>query len=172
MSRSPRDEQQMLLGEWACLGVLARGPNHGFAIARELRVTESIGRVWSLSRPLTYRAIDRLIELGHAEVVGEEPGTAGGNRTLVAITRTGRVALRTWCQTPVFHLRDLRSELLLKLVVADLNGIDTSRLIANQKVIVDDFVKANRGSRDVVDSWRHEMAVAAKRFLDTFGRKI
>jgi hypothetical protein len=70
----------------------------------------------------------------------------------------------------VLHLRDLRSELLLKLVVADLNGIDTSRLIAAQKVIVDDFVKANRGSSDVVDSWRHEMAVAAQRFLDTFSR--
>lgn len=169
MSRSPRDTDQLLLGEWACLGVLAQGPNHGFAVAQELRVTGRIGRVWSLTRPLTYRAIDQLITRGYVEVIGEEPGTAGGNRTIVAVTRSGRAALRTWCRTPVHHLRDLRSELLLKLVVAEANGIDTSALVTAQRIIVDDFVRANRGSRDVVTSWRHEMALAAKRFLDRLG---
>ena len=166
MSRPAREVGQLLLGEWACLGVLAQGPNHGFAVAQELRVTGRIGRVWSLTRPLTYRAIDQLIAHGYVEVIGEEPGTAGGNRTIVAITRSGRAALRAWCRTPVHHLRDLRSELLLKLVVAEVNDIDTSTLISAQRLIVDDFVVANRGSRDVVTSWRHEMALAAKRFLD------
>jgi len=166
MSRTPRDTGQLLLGEWACLGVLARGPNHGFAVAQELRLTGAIGRVWSLTRPLTYRAIDQLIARGYVEVIGEEPGTAGGNRTIVSITRSGRRALRSWLRTPVPHLRDLRSELLLKIVIAEANGIDTSALITAQRLIVDDFVKANRGSRDVVTSWRHEMARAAKRFLD------
>lgn len=167
MSRAPRDIDRLLLGEWACLGVLAQGPNHGFAVAQELRVTGDIGRVWSLTRPLTYRAIDQLIDRGYLQVVGEEPGTAGGNRTIVSITRTGRAALRSWCRTPVHHLRDMRSELLLKLVVASKNDIDTSPLIVAQRVIVEDFVRANRGSRDVVSSWRREMALAAKRFLDS-----
>lgn len=168
MSRSPRDGDRMLLGEWACLGVLAQGPNHGFAVAQELRVTGRIGRVWSLTRPLTYRAIDQLIGHGYAEVVGEEPGKAGGNRTVVAITRSGRSALRAWCKTPVHHLRDLRSELLLKLVVAEVNGYDSTDLVAAQRIVVDEFVRANRGRNDVVTSWRHEMAVAAKRFLASF----
>jgi len=167
MSRPGRDDKQMLLGEWACLGVLARGPNHGFAVAQELRVTGDIGRVWSLTRPLTYRAIEQLIDRGYVHVVGEEPGTAGGNRTIVAVTRTGRTALRAWCRTPVTHLRDLRSELLLKLVVAEANGIDTASLVADQRAIVEEFARANRGSRDVVTAWRHEMALAAKRFLDS-----
>lgn len=167
MSRAPRGIDRLLLGEWACLGVLAQGPNHGFAVAQELRVTGDIGRVWSLTRPLTYRAIDQLIDRGYLQVVGEEPGTAGGNRTIVSITRTGRAALRSWCRTPVHHLRDMRSELLLKLVVASKNDIDTSPLIVAQRVIVEDFVRANRGSRDVVSSWRREMALAAKRFLDS-----
>jgi PadR family transcriptional regulator AphA len=101
------------------------------------------------------------------EVIGEEPGTAGGNRTVVAVTRSGRAALRAWCRTPVHHLRDLRSELLLKLVVAEVNDIDTTALVSAQRLIVDEFVKANRGSRDVVTVWRHEMALAAKRFLDS-----
>jgi DNA-binding PadR family transcriptional regulator len=167
MSRAPRGIDRLLLGEWACLGVLAQGPNHGFAVAQELRVTGDIGRVWSLTRPLTYRAIDQLIDRGYLQVVGEEPGMAGGNRTIVSITRTGRAALRSWCRTPVHHLRDMRSELLLKLVVASKNDIDTSPLIVAQRVIVEDFVRANRGSRDVVSSWRREMALAAKRFLDS-----
>jgi PadR family transcriptional regulator AphA len=167
MSRSTREVGQLLLGEWACLGVLAREPNHGFAVAQELRASGRIGRVWSLSRPLTYRAIDQLIARGYVEVIGEEPGTAGGNRTVVAVTRSGRAALRAWCRTPVHHLRDLRSELLLKLVVAEVNDIDTTALVSAQRLIVDEFVQANRGSRDVVTAWRHEMALAAKRFLDS-----
>ncbi len=167
MSRSTRDDERMLLGEWACLGVLAGGPKHGFAVSQELRVSGSIGRVWSLTRPLTYRALDRLVDRGYAEVIGEEPGTAGGNRTMVSITRSGRGALRAWCRTPVEHLRDLRSELLLKLVVSERNGFDTSRLITAQRIIVNEFVRTHRTSSDVVESWRHEMAVAAERFLDS-----
>ena len=48
--------EQLLLGEWACLGVLYQGPMHGFAIASRLKPDGDIGRVWSLSRPLTYRS--------------------------------------------------------------------------------------------------------------------
>jgi hypothetical protein len=56
-----RNEDRLLLGEWACLGALDAGPSHGFALAEQLGPSGPIGRVWSLSRPLTYRAIDRLV---------------------------------------------------------------------------------------------------------------
>src|ERR1700741_2074207 len=102
---------QLLLGEWACLGILYDGPTHGFAIAARLKPSGDVGRVWSLSRPLTYRSLDQLSARGYIHAVGEEPGIAGGNRTILAATRTGRAQLRKWLAAPVAHMRDLRSEL-------------------------------------------------------------
>ncbi|MGZ6983113.1 MAG: PadR family transcriptional regulator, partial [Ilumatobacteraceae bacterium] len=131
MSRT--NAQELLLGEWACLGILYTGPTHGFAIAARLKPTGDVGRVWSLSRPLTYRSLDQLATRGYIQAIGEEPGIAGGNRTILAATRTGRAQLRKWLSTPVVHLRDLRSELLLKLVIADLCDIDVAAMLERQR---------------------------------------
>jgi DNA-binding PadR family transcriptional regulator len=165
------------LGEWACLGVLYRGQTHGFAIASMLRPGGELGRVWSLSRALTYRSLDQLVERGLVRTVGEERGIAGGNRTVLAATRTGRAELRRWMATPVEHLRDLRSELLLKLVIAERCGIDVDQMLVRQRAIVADLAAAvapadhadaadQAGVADVVLLWRHETATAALRFLD------
>src|SRR3954454_11545050 len=126
-------DAQLLLGEWACLGILYQRPVHGFAIAARLRPDADIGRVWSLSRPLTYRSLEQLTRRGHIHPVGEERGIAGGNRTILAATRQGRAALRKWVATPVAHLRDLRSELLLKLVIAEQCGIDVLPMLERQR---------------------------------------
>ncbi len=155
------------LGEWACLGLLCPAPTHGFAIAARLKPTGDVGRVWSLSRALTYRALDQLVARGLARTVGEEPGIAGGNRTILAATRSGREQLRRWLATPVDHLRDLRSELLLKLVVADVCGIDVSALLERQHDHVQHLALAlsAHSSEDVVSLWRIESSNAALRFL-------
>ena len=133
MTRPVRDAERLLLGEWACLGILAAGPSHGFAIASRLRSDADLGRIWSLSRPLTYRAIDQLLKHGYAEPVGEEPGIAGGTRTILSITDSGRLALRECLARPVIHLRDLSRELLLKLQLAASLGIETSVLVDAQR---------------------------------------
>lgn len=171
MSRPARDAERLLLGEWACLGVLAAGPSHGFAIASRLRPEADLGRIWSLSRPLTYRSIERLLKTGYASPVGEEPGIAGGNRTVLAITDSGRQALREWFQNPVVHLRDLRSELLLKLHLAHDLGVEVSGLIDGQRRVVTEIHRSlQRQARerpdDIVTQWRLESAEAAARFLD------
>src|SRR5262245_34675006 len=111
---------ELLPGEWACLGILYPAPAQGFAIAARLKPDGDVGRVWSLSRALTYRSLEQLEIREYVHAVGEEPGIAGGNRTILATTRTGRAQLRKWLATPVAHPRDIRSELLLKLVIADL----------------------------------------------------
>ena len=169
--------QLLLLGEWACLGILYPEPTHGFAIAARLKPTGDIGRVWSLSRALTYRSLDQLTTRGFIHVVGEEPGIAGGNRTILAATRSGRAQLRKWLDTPVAHLRDLRSELLLKLIIADLCSIAVDDMLDRQHariveladaMIVEDVVDA---SVDVVDLWRQESSQAALRFLDRLPRR-
>jgi DNA-binding PadR family transcriptional regulator len=166
-------DQQLLLGECASLGILYARPAHGFAIAARLRPDGDVGRVWSLSRPLTYRALDQLAARGYVEAIGEEPGIAGGNRTILAATRSGRAHLRKWLNTPVLHLRDLRSELLLKLVVADICDIDITDMLHRQRDHIEHLSKGlleqtENGSDDVdvVDLWRSESSQAALRFLD------
>lgn len=163
-----RDRQaELLLGEWACLGILDQGPTHGFAIAARLKPTGDVGRVWSLSRPLTYRSLDQLVarELVHA--IGEERGIAGGNRTILAATPIGRARLRTWLSTPVPHLRDLRSELLLKLVLAEQCGVDVGALLDGQREVVESISSALvDAADDVVTLWRRESSEAARRFVD------
>ena len=161
------------MGEWACLGILATGRAHGFAVAARLKPTGEVGRVWSMSRPLTYRALDQLAAHRLIRPVGEEPGIAGGNRTVLAITPRGRARLDRWLTSPVPHLRDLRSELLLKLILTELRGMDPTPLLSRQRDIVaylaatfDDQV-AGAPSADVVLLWRAESARAAVNFIDT-----
>lgn len=164
-------EHQLLLGEWACLGLLYPAPTHGFAIAARLKPTGDVGRVWSLSRALTYRSLEQLAIRGYIRPVGEEPGIAGGNRTILAATRTGRAQLRKWLDTPVVHLRDLRSELLLKLIIADICDIDITNMLEVQRAHIVDLATAissqiDQEPGDVVALWRSESSDAALRFLD------
>lgn len=170
MSRSSRTASELLLGEWACLGIVAQGPTHGFAVAARLKVDGDIGRIWSLSRPLTYRAIDHLVTIGYVEPVREEQGAAGGNRTIIRITRTGRSHLVRWLGTPTTHLRDVRSEFLLKLTLGEMLGLEDRGLIRDQKKIVDRILKGlvspTPEKNDHVMAWRIETAEAARRFLD------
>jgi DNA-binding PadR family transcriptional regulator len=170
MTRSLHHERDPLLGEWACLGILHDQPAHGWAIVTRLRPDGDIGRIWHLSRPLTYRALDQLAVRGWIRPVAEEPGDAGPNRTILAPTRTGRARFRRWLQTPVPHLRDLRSELLLKLVFAERYDIDITDMLDRQCGIIDrqaDQLSDVRGAdRDVVMLWRVEATRAARRFLD------
>ncbi len=169
-------EQQLLLGEWACLGILYPCPTHGFAIAARLKPGGDIGRVWSLSRALTYRSLEQLANRGYIRAVGEEPGIAGGNRTILAATRSGRAQLRRWLNTPVVHFRDLRSELLLKLIVADLCDIAIGDMLDRQRAHIEDMAEALAlqvdvdEPVDVVDLWRQESSQAALRFLERLPR--
>ncbi|MGD9794968.1 MAG: PadR family transcriptional regulator [Acidimicrobiia bacterium] len=173
MSRRPDD---LLLGEWACLGLLFLEPSHGFAIAARLKPDGDIGRVWSLSRPLTYRALEQLEQRGLIAAVGEERGIAGGNRTIYAPTRAGRARIRKWMKEPVAHSRDLRSELLLKLLIAEMADIDVSSMLDAQSDVIAAVAAAHRakvpdrGRADVVDLWRAESSEAALRFLERVRR--
>ena len=165
-----RSEDSLLLGEWACLGIIYVEPMHGFAVAAKLKPDSDIGRVWTLSRALTYRAIDKLLERGLIEPVAEEQGIAGGNRTIYRCTRAGRAAFRRWLQTPVAHVRDLRSELLLKLMLGAESDVDLKPMIYGQKQIATSQLsqiksEIRQSPNDPVARWRLETTEAALRFL-------
>jgi PadR family transcriptional regulator AphA len=130
-----------------------------------------VGRIWSLSRPLAYRALDVLQAQRLIEPLRSEPG-GGPHRTILTLTDEGRRRLDEWLGRPVEHIRDLRSELLLKLVVCDLNGIDPRPLLLEQKDALGPvFAALLEGddaapAADPVRVWREESARAAARFLD------
>ena len=167
----PASPEQMLLGEWACLGIVYPAPTHGFAVAARLKPAGDVGRVWSQSRPLTYRSLEKLTARGFIRPIGEEPDIAGGNRTILAATRSGRARFRKWLSTPVVHPRDVRSELLLKLVLAETCEVDITAMLAAQRAHLTEVAQANeqhleRDPTDVVTLWRSEASAAAVRFLD------
>lgn len=165
----------MLLGEWACLGLLCEAPAHGFAVAARLKPEGDIGRVWELSRALTYRALAQLSSAGLVEDVATERGLAGGNRTVLRPTRRGRTAFMAWLAEPVPHLRDLRSELLLKLVLAEHLQVDMTGMLRRQRDLVSEAVDRLAKQLaalpdDMITRWRWENAKAALAFLEHLNR--
>lgn len=160
-------------GEWAVLGALATGPAHGFAVAQLLSPSGAIGRVWAVRRPVVYQSLKKLVALRLVAERAVEPGVRGPRRTVLAPTPAGRRAVRCWMATPVEHVRDVRSELLLKLAVIDRAGGDPLPLLAAQRErlerlveLLDDHRRDASGFEAVLASWRLESSRAALRFVE------
>jgi PadR family transcriptional regulator AphA len=154
---------ELSLADQVCLAIIGEGRTHGWAIVKVLAPDGDLGRIWSLSRPLTYRAIDRLVELGLVS------RTDLGRRAELGITAAGRRRRRTWLDAPVAHLRDLRTEFLLKLSLRERAGLDSDALVARQQQVLAPAMRAllDHEPVDVVDRWRRESALAARRFLES-----
>jgi len=155
------------LAEAVCLTLVAREPRHGWSIVKALAPEGEIGRVWSLSRPLTYRALDALAAAKLIEPRGSEPGS-GPPRTIWQATTTGRRASRAWLRRPVAHPRDMRTEFLLKLELgAPAAELARKQLVAFEPVFAGLQRAATAERSDVVARWRLESAKATRRFLDS-----
>jgi len=169
-ARSPRHRvgfADLSLGERVCLALIAEGVNHGWGIGTELAPDGELGRVWTLSRPLTYRAIEQLEAKGIVRRQGPRKG--GRERTLLSCTAQGRRIVGEWLDVPVEHLRDVRTELLLKLLLRRRRGLSTEPLLAAQQRSFSEHIDtlATVGpAADLVDLWRRESARAVRRFLD------
>jgi molybdopterin-binding protein len=89
----------------------------------------------------------------------------------LAVTAAGRERSRRWLDTPVAHLREVRTELLLKLALRARAGLDSDDLLAAQQArfdpVIDALLSPGRSSHpgDPVDVWRRESARAVRRFL-------
>jgi PadR family transcriptional regulator AphA len=160
------------LPEWTVLAVLREQARHGFAIAALTAPHGELGRVWQIPRPVVYRALSRLDEAGLIAPTAVESGP-GPQRTVYAVTDTGRAAVDEWLRQPVPHVRHLRSHLLMKLALLDRAGIDPTELLSAQRAVLEPIVSAFAADRDrqegfdgVLLAWRHSNASAALQFLD------
>lgn len=155
------------LAEAVCLTLITQGLSHGWAVGTALAPDGDVGRIWTLSRPLTYRSIDGLVDKGLVIRRGHTAGR-GRDRTVLAATPTGRRRARRWLDTPVAHLRDVRTELLVKLFLRARVGLDNEGLLESQQRVFDPTIDAltSGSTDDLVAVWRGESATAVRRFLE------
>ncbi len=162
----------MPLAEHAILAVLSERPAHGFAIARLTAPGGELGRIWHIPRPVIYRSIGRLVDAGLVTPAAVESGR-GPQRTLYTVTPRGRQTAARWLDTPVEHVRDVRTHLLLKLALLDRAGRDPTDLLRRQKATLEpiaEAIKAERPQRKGFDAtllaWRRATTAATLDFLD------
>ena len=172
----PASLPEMSLPEWLVLAILSQQPAHGFAVAQLTASGGELGRVWQIPKAVVYRAIGRLLEAGLIVPEGTEPGL-GPQRTVYAASDDGRGAAVRWLHEPVEHVREIRSELLLKLALLNRAGEDSADLLAAQRAVLEPLVGAIESRRAVSQgfdatllAWRRATAVAALEFIDIITR--
>jgi PadR family transcriptional regulator AphA len=160
------------LAEWVVLAVISERPTHGFAVSTLTGPDGELGRVWQIPRPAIYRALGRVEAAGLVTPQTVEPGR-GPQRTVYAITAEGRDAVEAWLATPVRHVRDVRSHLLMKLALLDRAGRDPGDLLIRQRAVLQPIAAAMHAERAegagfdaTLLAWRRATAAAALSFLD------
>ncbi len=97
--------------EFAVLGLLARGPRHGYELKKEIE--RSLRPIWRIATSRLYLALSRLENAGL--IRGEPQSTGGRARRVYRLTQAGEERLWEWLRSPVPALRDLRVEFLAKV---------------------------------------------------------
>jgi PadR family transcriptional regulator AphA len=163
---------ELSLAEWVVLALIDERPSHGFAIAALTGAEGSLGNVWQIPRPVVYRSLPRLADGALIEVATVEPGR-GPRRMVYAVTPEGQRAVAAWLTTPVRHVRDIRSHLLVKLALLDRREAASSVLLARQRDVLIPIVAAlgeqhgrAEGFEAVLLAWRRTSVQAALAFVD------
>jgi DNA-binding PadR family transcriptional regulator len=170
-------EVPMALAEWTVLVLLSQRPAHGFAVSQLTAPDGELGRIWRIPRPVVYRAIGRLLDAGFITPESVEPGL-GPQRTIYSVTAPGRQEAERWLSTPVEHIRDIRSHLLIKLALLYRAGRDPAELLSRQRAALDPIARAMQAPRaepdgfdEILLAWRRATAAAALGFLDEISAK-
>jgi PadR family transcriptional regulator AphA len=165
--------EDLTFTEWAVLGFIAESDTHGFSIAKLFTPDGEAGKVWTVARPLVYRAIDTLITAGYVRNLGSVPGAGGPRRTLIGVTPSGTAALAAWLDTPIEHVRDARSHLLMKLLLIQRRGGSMHAFARRQRATLEGMTEglerqlAEASGFDItILRWRLSSVQALDRFLD------
>ena len=164
-------KQDAQLARNVVLALVVHTPRHGWAIHEELAPTGEIGRAWTLSRQLVYRAIDTLVEDGLVKRATPKDG-GGADKVIISATALGKRANAKWLDTPVTHLRDVRTELVVKIMLREKFGLVLASFIDSQRKVFNPLIAAiNADTSDSpVNVWRKESANAVARYLTQLER--
>lgn len=173
MSELPR----LSFTDWVVLALIAERPRHGFAVAALTAKDAEIGELWQISQPVVYRAVNYLAQHDLVRPAAVEDGSRGPRRTVYEASRQAREAVAAWLGEPVSHVREMRSELLVKLVLLRRRGDSVLPLAARQRAAIAPIEAAlsekatdSDGFDASVMSWRLETARLALDFLDSVTR--
>ncbi len=114
------------------LGLLESGPRHGYDLKREYEARFPELRPLRFSQ--IYATLARLDRDGLVTLIGESGGQ-GPDRKEYAITDSGVSDLETWLATPLPADEPPRGELFLKVALALLSGRDAAPLLAAQRAL-------------------------------------
>jgi DNA-binding PadR family transcriptional regulator len=159
-------KQDAQLARYVVLALVVHTPRHGWAIHEELAQTGNIGHAWTLSRQLVYRAIDTLVEDGLVKRATPKDG-GGAEKVIISATAAGKRETTKWLDAPVTHLRDVRTELVVKIMLREKFGLAISPFIDSQRKEFDPLITAVNKDRSnsPVNLWRKESANAVARYL-------
>jgi DNA-binding PadR family transcriptional regulator len=158
--------QDAQLARDVVLALVVLTPRHGWAVHEELAPHGTIGRAWSLSRQLVYRAIDTLVADGLVKRATPKDG-GGADKVIISPTAAGKRHAETWLNSPVTHLRDVRTELVVKVMLREQFQLPLQPFVAKQRQVFEPLIDAinKNNSQSPVEMWRRESASAVKRYL-------
>ena len=92
----------------------------------------------------------------------------GGDKVIISPTAAGRRHCATWLDAPVSHLRDVRTELVVKIMLRDMHELPLGDFVRRQKVVFEPLIAAVTAANDgsPVGTWRAESAESVRRWLD------
>ena len=125
--------QAILSPQQAVLGLLMRGPMHGYELYQ--KYASELGPIWRAGRSQVYAILKQLAEAGQV-VAQTEFQESRPARRVYHLTPDGRQAFLDWVHQPVKEIRDIRVLFLAKLYFLrqlGLEGVDT--LIEAQKAV-------------------------------------
>lgn len=148
------------------LALIVHSPRHGWALREELATNGELGRAWTLSKQLVYRAIDSLEESGLVKRAAPKDG-GGADRVTISPTPAGKRMAMEWLDTPVQHLRDVRTELVVKIMLRERFQLPMKSFVDAQRELFEPLLAAieKTPADTAVNMWRRESASAVKRYL-------
>ena len=132
------NDRDLLVGEYAVLGLLALQPMHGYEMARSFD-TQDLGEVCPIDKGLLYAYLRNVEERGLVDWSEERVGHRPPRKTYRP-TDEGRTVLDRWLRRPVERMRQARLDLLVKLYF--LHRLDASAeraLLARQIDVCDEY---------------------------------
>ena len=151
----------------ACLALVRCGLQHGYPIAQEFSEEGSVGVVLTATRPVVYREL-ALLETQGLLAAKADRGVRGQAKKTLKLTAAGNKALDAWLAEPVHHIRDMRTEFLVKVMMRHkLHMPIASFVVAQRDALANVTHTLGRNDDDsLVSMWRREQARAVVRFLD------
>ncbi len=127
--------------EYALLGLLWNGPQHGYELTRAFAPDQELGAICRLEQSQLYAFLKKLERLGYLSAT-QEMQEGRPPRRILALTPAGQAEFRQWVESPVHKPREVRLQFLLKLYFARQFGEETiARLITAQIAACEQFIR-------------------------------